>query len=183
MTERVVNAVVQRAFSAGTPVGCEYCGQQIKLDVAPKAHTRATGDHRVPRCRGGRNVRSNIAVVCYWCNHIKGPLTADEFLAVRHDRRALRLAVHNMTLIIRGVEGPGYRNFRERVQAKNLRRQERLAERLRLPDPNCAKCMGGGRYSDKRRLERICPCALTPLDPARAAAHVDGRRQLDGAGG
>lgn len=177
MTERLVTAVVDRAFAAGAPVSCEYCGQLVRLDAQPAAHTRATGDHRVPRCRGGRNVRSNIAVVCYWCNHIKGPLTADEFLAVRGDRRALRVAVHNMTLILRGVDGPGYRNFRERAEAKNLRRQERLASRLRLPDPSCDRCMGTGRYSDKHRIERICPCSLAPLEPERVAAHIDGRRQ------
>lgn len=176
MTSKLVTHVVRQAFATGDPVLCEYCQRPISLDVSPTAHSRATGDHRIPRSRGGHNTRANIAVSCYWCNHIKGPLTADEFLAVRHDRHQLRLIRAQMTRLMAGLDGPVYGSYTEKAEEKHRRRQERLAERLRPPDRECADCDGTGRYKDRRGIERHCQCALTPLDPERAAAHIDGRR-------
>lgn len=62
---------------------CVYCG----VSLTPDNYTR---DHVIPLSRGGSTQRENIAPCCYDCNHLKGPLTASEFLAVRSDPKALK---------------------------------------------------------------------------------------------
>ena len=67
---------------------CHYCRRRM---VRGGLHGLApTIDHRVPRARGGANARANLVAACRACNEAKGPLTEDEFVAVRHCKRALR---------------------------------------------------------------------------------------------
>ena len=49
----------------GLRAPCAYCTQPLML-------REATLDHVVPRARGGRNMRSNLAIACYPCNLRKG---------------------------------------------------------------------------------------------------------------
>lgn len=46
---------------------CRYC-------MAPLTISQATADHRVPRSKGGLNVRANIIAACQPCNAAKGSL-------------------------------------------------------------------------------------------------------------
>src|ERR1044072_2185592 len=57
---------------------CFYCNKR-------KDFYDWTIDHKTPICRGGSKVMSNTVGACATCNSAKGPLTVDEFLAVRHD--------------------------------------------------------------------------------------------------
>lgn len=50
---------------------CYYCGQQLPLE----------SDHKIPVCRGGKNVPENIVASCRPCNAMKGTQTAQEFLS------------------------------------------------------------------------------------------------------
>jgi 5-methylcytosine-specific restriction endonuclease McrA len=49
---------------------CAYCGASA-----------TTGDHVVPRSRGGRTVLSNIVAACHWCNTSKGDRLLSEWIA------------------------------------------------------------------------------------------------------
>lgn len=53
---------------------CYYCGADLR---APGVE--ATLDHRVPRSRGGTDVRSNLVPACRECNAAKGCLTVEEY--------------------------------------------------------------------------------------------------------
>lgn len=53
---------------------CVYCGRPA-----------TTVDHVIPRSRGGPNAQWNLVPACKECNHEKGSLTAEEFLALRGD--------------------------------------------------------------------------------------------------
>ena len=44
---------------------CYYCREPVALD-------KATLDHIIPLSRGGSNLRTNLAVACFPCNHRKG---------------------------------------------------------------------------------------------------------------
>lgn len=55
---------------------CAYCGTRLG--------SRFHRDHKIPLCRKGRNVISNIALACGPCNWAKGKMTHIEF------RRRLR---------------------------------------------------------------------------------------------
>jgi hypothetical protein len=98
----VTTKTVQHVFArANGNVLCEYCSRRIYLNVAVTASDRAVGDHRVPRCRGGHHKAANIAVVCRACDVAKGPLTAEEYLAVRGDSKARKSKI---TAILRRLE-------------------------------------------------------------------------------
>lgn len=62
---------------------CVYCG----CALSEEDYTR---DHVVPRCRGGQNAQANLAPACRTCNGEKGPLTASEYLSLKHDPAALK---------------------------------------------------------------------------------------------
>lgn len=166
--------ILAEAFASGGPVCCEYCYREVRCDIASNAPTRATADHRTPRARGGKNVRSNIAIACLRCNHRKGPLTAQEFISLQHDPRRLAEIVKAWTHRL-NPETPRYKNRHEQKLAKRGRRLSRISNRIHPADPDCADCRGTGKIR-KGRLDRICLCALEPLDPERAAAHIDGRQ-------
>jgi 5-methylcytosine-specific restriction endonuclease McrA len=68
---------------------CVYCG----VALTPDNYTK---DHVIPLSRGGGINRENIAPACYDCNHLKGPLTASEFLAVRSDPKALKTMIRRV---------------------------------------------------------------------------------------
>lgn len=62
---------------------CMYCKSLIRdIDL--------TLDHLLPLCRGGGDNIENLALACKWCNSDKGPLTYEEFMSVRHDKKALK---------------------------------------------------------------------------------------------
>lgn len=65
---------------------CYYCTRPLTRDVL-------SWDHVVPLCRGGDNGADNKVRACKRCNNRKGPLTAEEFLAVRDDNRARKQAI------------------------------------------------------------------------------------------
>jgi hypothetical protein len=52
---------------------CRYCGRKI----AKKK--KATVDHVIPRCRGGRHERSNLVLCCGPCNCAKADRTVEEW--------------------------------------------------------------------------------------------------------
>lgn len=69
---------------------CHYCRRSVP-------ESERVAEHVVPLCRGGSDRMDNIVMSCRECDHLKGPLTAEEFLAVRKDntaRKALVLAIH-----------------------------------------------------------------------------------------
>ncbi len=65
---------------------CYYCTRPLTQDVF-------SWDHMIPQCRGGSNDRQNKCPACKPCNNRKGPLTADEFLAVRLDNKARKALI------------------------------------------------------------------------------------------
>jgi 5-methylcytosine-specific restriction endonuclease McrA len=83
-----VTTVVVAAFAHRQAVFCEYCGRQVFVHLPEADPARATGDHRIPRSRGGTNHRQNIAIACRACNTAKGRRTEAEFRAAGRGRRA-----------------------------------------------------------------------------------------------
>lgn len=65
---------------------CYYCTRPLSKDVL-------SWDHVVPRCRGGDNGADNKVLACKPCNNRKGPLTGDEFEAVRLDNKARKAKI------------------------------------------------------------------------------------------
>lgn len=53
---------------------CKYC-------LAPLGFSESTADHRVPRSKGGTNVKANIVAACGPCNVAKGSMAPAEFKA------------------------------------------------------------------------------------------------------
>jgi hypothetical protein len=64
---------------APRPLHCYYCQREMRED-------QTTLDHMTPLARGGANTLENSCLACSMCNHLKGPLTAEEFMHCR--RRA-----------------------------------------------------------------------------------------------
>lgn len=65
---------------------CYYCTRPLTKDVF-------SWDHWVPQCRGGDNGADNKVQSCKACNNRKGPLTGEEFMAVRNDNKARKRAI------------------------------------------------------------------------------------------
>lgn len=168
--------IVKQAFDENSHVVCEYCHEQVFLDVIATAPKRATADHRTPRCRGGKHTRTNIVVACCDCNHAKGPLTVQEFLSCRHDPATLAKARAYWERRVQGDPTPRASHMDHKVAARE-RRMERLRDRVRIPDPECTFCRGTGLIRENQRMQRYCVCTIEPLDPERAAAHINGRKQ------
>lgn len=63
----------------GQPLRCAYCNISVYRNVPPKAHNRATMDHKVSRYRGGKDSIDNLVVSCYECNQKKGKLPREAF--------------------------------------------------------------------------------------------------------
>ena len=51
---------------------CQYCKE-------PLPRSRATADHKIPRCRYGRDTKENIVAACKSCNQAKGSLSEGQF--------------------------------------------------------------------------------------------------------
>ena len=64
---------------------CYWCGVTMN-DGAPD--NRATIDHVVPLCRGGRDVEGNRVLACHLCNNIKGGKSPMHFEAMIRAARA-----------------------------------------------------------------------------------------------
>lgn len=66
---------------------CYYCEKKISSVQSPDW----TIEHKLPLCRGGNNLISNLAGACNDCNHKKGPLTEHEFKTAKsdEDRKAI----------------------------------------------------------------------------------------------
>lgn len=158
--ESVTTKAVREAFENSAEVFCEYCGAQLKGDIGPNASDRATGDHRIPKARGGSNERANIAICCYRCNKSKDMLTEAEFRAVMSDGKALGI----LREAIVQQERPGHArptDVRQWEEVKENRRLARLMGRLVDPDPDCELCLGKGEW---RRRSKVHPCRCRVLD-------------------
>ena len=59
------------------PSLCTYCG----CSFTPTGKRQRTRDHVVPRIHGGRNRLSNLVLACAACNHRKGTMSTEAFLA------------------------------------------------------------------------------------------------------
>lgn len=132
-------------FAEGGDVHCDYCDRVIRLEKPPStAQDRAVADHRIPLSRGGRDHPDNLAVVCAACDAEKGPLTAEEFLALRADpvRLGYVKAVISTELNGQDIEMAPTRKLRR--QAKRERSWERrgLTHRLTLPQSLWASIEG-----------------------------------------
>jgi hypothetical protein len=100
---------------------CVYCG--IDLD-----DYNQSDDHVIPLCRGGSNLRTNMAPACQACNNAKGPLTAREFLMVRDDPEDLAALIR--------VMGAQVEN---RPQLKTKRRKALPPSRVEVLNQRAAK--------------------------------------------
>ena len=158
--ESITTLAVREAFENSAEVFCEYCGVQVSADLSPTDPNRATGDHRIPKARGGSNERANIAICCYGCNRRKDMLTEAEFRAVMSDGAALGI----LREAIRRQERPGHvrpTDVRQWEELKENHRLARLMGRLVDPDPNCELCFGKGEW---RRRSKVHPCRCRVLD-------------------
>src|SRR5579859_435803 len=70
---------------------CHYCKIPVVYTKITRGATtprnRATIDHRIPVCRGGKNELSNYVTCCIKCNEEKGQLTEKEYLIVLRWRK------------------------------------------------------------------------------------------------
>jgi 5-methylcytosine-specific restriction endonuclease McrA len=69
----------KRAFKIRNHVRCHYCGKGLTRQTA-------TGDHRNPISRGGKNKQRNIVIACTDCNSRKGSMDMGTFMRlIRED--------------------------------------------------------------------------------------------------
>lgn len=157
--EKITGQAVREAFENAAEVFCEYCGVQLTTAAGPTSSTRATGDHRIPRSRGGLDVRANIALCCYQCNKRKGMLTEAEFRAVHGNPGALKL----LEARVLQQERPEHAPCPDRKRWEELRDERqaaRLVGRLVAPDEDCEMCGGRGEW---RRRGKVHPCVCRVL--------------------
>jgi len=53
---------------------CHYCRE-------PLSCKQVTADHKIPRSKGGKNRKWNIAASCFDCNQAKGDMTEGRFFS------------------------------------------------------------------------------------------------------
>lgn len=94
VSSTVAKEFMAQAFRGRVVVACYYCDRPTRRDAASTEPHRATVDHKTPLAVGGRNQKSNMVISCRACNHAKGPLDADLFIALRHDPQAIKIARH-----------------------------------------------------------------------------------------
>lgn len=73
-----------RALVKSTGGRCEYCGVQTSIVFKGgvfKSPRKQVKDHRTPVAAGGSDAISNLAVVCYQCNALKGLMDEVAFRA------------------------------------------------------------------------------------------------------
>jgi hypothetical protein len=60
-----------------TPHICYYCGKKLaEKDIV-------TIDHKIPVCRGGLTIKSNLVIACWNCNHEKDNMTEEEYITYK----------------------------------------------------------------------------------------------------
>ncbi len=122
---------------------CFYCGKDIFIHADQSYQRKATLDHKTPLAFGGEPFGDNVVAACRVCNHAKGHLDAESFIAVRNDherrkellreaqakiaampksekeeiRRRLKLAVRESKIRLQIALGPIIREHRRRIEA------------------------------------------------------------------
>lgn len=74
---------------------CWWCQRPVvrmSRRYGPFPANMATLDHIVPRGKGGRDHSDNLVLACYACNHERGPMAADAFLALKQRQARAVLA-------------------------------------------------------------------------------------------
>jgi len=59
---------------------CFYCNRLFTYNGHSRGDTNPTRDHKIPRSRGGSEVRDNIVAACERCNNRKADMTIYEFV-------------------------------------------------------------------------------------------------------
>lgn len=77
-----VNRSDYREALRKTQSTCFYCQRQLSLKQSNKKLNGYTIDHILARCRGGRDVRSNLVLACTECNRSKTNLLPQEWLEI-----------------------------------------------------------------------------------------------------
>jgi hypothetical protein len=75
---------------------CYYCGRDLK-------EGRGRWEHKTPLGRGGADSAANRVRSCNECDKRKGILTAEEFLAVRHDDVVRKRLIRQVFAELRGA--------------------------------------------------------------------------------
>lgn len=166
-TDRNVFAqkVLRNAFRFKLPVHCFYCGHEVQRGKrGQNPQWVATVDHLQPVSRGGENSYENAVIACYSCNKLKGALTLEEFLAVRHDSAALARARWVQDQILMG--NPSDPELFLLLKAeREAARLDKVMERMVEPDVNCPHCLGTGKFHKKNK-SHICRCSVPPKQVA-----------------
>jgi 5-methylcytosine-specific restriction endonuclease McrA len=74
VVRRKIPKLLRQAVIARDGLVCVYCEAALHQNAV---HL----DHKVPISRGGKHTVSNLCVSCAPCNHAKGTMTPEEFLA------------------------------------------------------------------------------------------------------
>lgn len=74
----------------------------MRMGGSIRTRQDATLEHLIPKSRGGIDEMENLAATCRRCNSLKGPLTENEFWAVRNDSKALKYLVRVVSGLIEG---------------------------------------------------------------------------------
>jgi 5-methylcytosine-specific restriction endonuclease McrA len=74
------NEIVSKLIAAKIPMVCTYCGKSDLIPFGDISYSKkiVTIDHIKPRCLGGSNELSNIALSCHKCNSRKGSSLPDK---------------------------------------------------------------------------------------------------------
>ena len=84
MGRRMIPVILppRRALLAdATGQRCHYCGVILAVGSVELAESvRASVDHRIPKCRGGKEEADNLVLADFLCNRLKGDMTETEFL-------------------------------------------------------------------------------------------------------
>ena len=99
MGKNAVDGWRRSKYQAKALQPCAYCRR-------PLTYEQATVDHRIPKSRGGRDVRRNFYICCGPCNAHKKNMTEDEY------RTALRTGMWpKASRIGKGPTGPWEERF------------------------------------------------------------------------
>jgi 5-methylcytosine-specific restriction endonuclease McrA len=76
-----VFAKVRERIAKDCDMLCQYCAREVVIGQYGGKRL-ATIDHKIPLSHGGSWKRYNLTCACKRCNELKGPMTAEEFLAL-----------------------------------------------------------------------------------------------------